>query len=80
MLFRLKRVRRDPYGPLFCQAEKPIRLDEMRLAAWARALGQKRDITGKTFGKSVPTSYVWHVEADSSAVRRVRAGDGCREP
>lgn len=34
-------VRRDPY-PAGVEAEKPIRLDEARLDAWAFALGQQR--------------------------------------
>lgn len=34
-------VRRDPYFARI-EAEKPIRLDEARLDAWAQALGQKR--------------------------------------
>lgn len=41
MFFRSRRVRRDPYS-LTYEAERPIRLDEARLEAWALSLGERR--------------------------------------
>jgi hypothetical protein len=43
MFFRKKRVRRDPYQSIY-EAQRPIRLDEARLEAWALSVGQRRDI------------------------------------
>lgn len=43
MFFRFKRVLRDPYTIDRFEADKPIRLDEARLEAWALALGQRRE-------------------------------------
>ncbi len=48
MFFESKRVRRNPYSPPPYPPEKPIRLDEARLDAWANALGQHRDGVGRT--------------------------------
>jgi len=42
MFFRSRRVRRDPYS-LSYEAERPIRLDEVRLEAWALSLGVNRE-------------------------------------
>jgi hypothetical protein len=41
MFFRKKRVRRDPYLSIY-EAQRPIRLDEARLDAWALSIGQRR--------------------------------------
>jgi len=49
MFFRFKRVRRDPYTTRLFEAERPIRLDEARLDAWALALGQRREADRPTF-------------------------------
>ncbi len=49
MFFRFKRVRRDPYTTQLLEAERPIRLDEARLDAWALALGQRRDAERPAF-------------------------------
>jgi hypothetical protein len=46
MLFRKKRVRRDPYRLSIHEAERPIRLDEVRLDPWALSIGQSRDDYG----------------------------------
>lgn len=43
MLFRKKRVRRDPYSLSIYKTEQPIRLDEARLEAWALSVGQRRE-------------------------------------
>lgn len=43
MFFFSKRIRRDPYRIDLSEADKPIRLDEARLEAWALALGQRRE-------------------------------------
>ena len=43
MLFNHKNIRRDPYEKSVYAPEKPIRLDEARLEAWARAHGQRRE-------------------------------------
>ncbi len=42
MFFRKKRVRRDPYRLSIFETERPIRLDEARLDAWALSIGQSR--------------------------------------
>src|SRR5262245_60262481 len=42
MLFRKKRIRRDPYLSIY-EAQQPIRLDEERLEAWAMSVGQRRE-------------------------------------
>lgn len=42
MFFRRKRIRRDPYLSLH-EAQRPIRLDEARLDAWALSIGQRRE-------------------------------------
>ena len=42
MFFRKKRVRRDPYLSIY-EAQRPIRLDEARLDAWALSVGQRRE-------------------------------------
>jgi len=42
MFFRYKRVRRDPYSLSIYESERPIRLDEARLEAWALSVGQRR--------------------------------------
>jgi hypothetical protein len=47
MFFEFKRVRRNPYSPTPYPPEKPIRLDEVRLDAWAHALGQCREWDGR---------------------------------
>ena len=47
MFFEFKRVRRNPYSPTPYPPEKPIRLDEVRLDAWAHALGQRREWDGR---------------------------------
>lgn len=44
-------VRRDPYFASY-EAQKPIRLDEARLDAWALALGQQRGEDRSSFGPS----------------------------
>ncbi len=49
MFFRFKRVRRDPYTTRLFEAERPIRLDEARLQAWALALGQRREAESRDF-------------------------------
>lgn len=43
MFSRYKRVRRDPYSLSIYESERPIRLDEARLEAWALSIGQRRD-------------------------------------
>ena len=42
MFSRYKRVRRDPYSLSIYESERPIRLDEARLEAWALSVGQRR--------------------------------------
>lgn len=42
MFFKKELVRRDPYFASY-EAQKPIRLDETHLDAWAVALGQQRE-------------------------------------
>lgn len=42
MFFRKKRVRRDSYFSIY-EAQRPIRLDEARLDAWALSIGQRRE-------------------------------------
>lgn len=43
MFFRSKRLVRDPYSLSTYEAEQPIRLDDVRLDAWALSLGQRRE-------------------------------------
>ena len=43
MSFKSKRVRRDPYSLSIYESERPIRLDEARLEAWALSIGQRRE-------------------------------------
>ncbi|MBX3580333.1 MAG: hypothetical protein KF810_00335 [Rhizobiaceae bacterium] len=49
MFFFSKRIRRDPYRIDLSEADKPIRLDEARLEAWALALGQRRETRRPAF-------------------------------
>ena len=42
MFFRKRRVRYDPYFSIY-EAQRPIRLNEARLDAWALSLGQRRE-------------------------------------
>lgn len=51
MFSRQEYVRRDPYFASY-EAQKPIRLDEARLDAWALALGQQRGEDRSSFGPS----------------------------
>lgn len=69
MLFRSKHYGRAQQAPPRFQPEKPIRLDEARLALWARALGQRREAFRPALGESGAKPYVWLVEAESASSR-----------
>ena len=53
MFFRRMRIRRDPYLSIH-EAQRPIRLDEARLDAWALSVGQRREPERRTHRGMLP--------------------------
>lgn len=54
MFFESRRGRRDTQSPPLYRPERPIRLDEVHLDAWALALDQRRETYGPMFRTDQP--------------------------
>lgn len=60
MFFEFRLGRRDAHSLPPYHPEKPIRLDEVHLGAWARALGQRRETHGQMFRPHLGLPLVVH--------------------